>query len=484
MSEKAAAAPARVVLVQPPSYDWLTPSNGLALINAHLRAAGVTPRIVDSSMRVRKALSSRLKRTFKDHVEYHEALTGSPRVVAGLLAREVDAILEGAPDVVAFAVLTYTEKWSLDMAAAIKALRPSTRVVFGGAQCLRENNAFEFIRNPSVDAVMLGEADVSFVKYLRALKRAGKGGTLPRIRGVLMKAAGGEILDGGDEEGVEDIDSLPFLDFSGFPMKDYVGDAMYINTTRSCVRRCRFCTHFMMQKVYGVMSPQRTLAEIQHHLETFPNRKLIIFSDSLVNGDTRRLAKLADLLLDFRLERLARRGEDGDFAWSGMAILHRTTTLALLRKLKASGCIELAYGLESGSQKVIDAMDKKFKITDAEEVIRNTKKAGIRVKTYLQFGFPGETEEDFRETLVFIRKNAAFLGQVSISFSEIYKGSDMDLRPEHHGIKLPIEDRTRWESSDGTNTYEIRMDRCRRAAETARKAGIDVVEVYASKLGF
>jgi anaerobic magnesium-protoporphyrin IX monomethyl ester cyclase len=472
----------RVVLVQPPSYDWLTPSNGLALINAHLNAAGIPPRIVDSSMRVRKALSARLKRVFKNHVEYHEALTAYPRVVAGLLAREVRAILEDSPDVVAFAVLTYTEKWSLDMAAAIKALRPSTRIVFGGAQCLRENNAFEFIRNPNVDVVMLGEADVSFVKYLRALWRAGADGAVPRIRGVLMKRAG-EIVDGGDEEGVEDLDSLPFLDFSGFPMKDYVGDAIYLNTTRSCVRRCRFCTHFMMQKFYGVMSPERTLAEIKHHLEVFPNRKLLIFSDSLVNGDTRRLAKLADLLLDYRLERLARRGEDGDFAWSGMAILHRTTTLDLLRKLKASGCIELAYGLESGSQKVIDAMDKRFKITDAEDVIRDTKKAGIRVKTYLQFGFPGETEKDFQETLAFIRRNAAYLGEASISFSEVYKGSDMDLRPAYHGIKQPIGDRTRWESVDGTNTYDVRMDRCRRAAETARKAGVAVVEVYASKLG-
>jgi radical SAM superfamily enzyme YgiQ (UPF0313 family) len=473
----------QVVLVQPPSYDWLTPSNGLALINAHLKVAGFKPRIVDSSMRVRKALSARLKRTFKNHVEYHEALVGHPGIVARLLSREIDAILKDSPTVVAFAVLTYTEKWSLHMAAAIKRRRPSTQIVFGGAQCLRENNAFDFIRNPDVDVVMLGEADVSFVKYVRALGGLRRGGVLPRIRGVLSKN-GDKIVDGGDEEGVSDMDSLPFLDFGGFPMEDYVGDTVYVNTTRSCVRRCRFCTHFMMQKEYGVMSPERTLAEIKHHLDTFPNRKVILFSDSLVNGDTRRLSKLAELLLDYRLERLGRRGQDGNFGWTGMAILHRTTTLELLRKLKASGCIELAYGLESGSQKVIDAMDKRFKITDAEEVIRNTKKVGIQVKTYMQFGFPGETEENFQETLAFIRRNAAYLGQVSISFTEIYKGSDLDLRPRFHGIKLPIADRTRWESEDGTNTYEVRFDRCQRAAKAARRAGIDVVEVYASKLGF
>jgi radical SAM superfamily enzyme YgiQ (UPF0313 family) len=231
------------------------------------------------------------------------------------------------------------------------------------------------------------------------------------------------------------------------------------------------------------MSPERTLAEIQHHLKIFPKRNMIVFSDSLVNGDVVRLAKLADLLAGFRLELLARNGDRTDFGWGGMAILHRTTTLDLLWKLKASGCIELAYGLESGSQKVIDLMVKRFKIEDAEEVIRNTSKVGIRVKTYMQFGFPGETEKEFQETLAFIRRNAAYLGKVSISFTEIYKGSDLDRRPEAYGIKQPIKDRTRWVSRDGSNNYAVRFSRCRRAAKAAREAGIDVVEIYDTKLG-
>jgi hypothetical protein len=129
-------------------------------------------------------------------------------------------------------------------------------------------------------------------------------------------------------------------------------------------------------------------------------------------------------------------------------------------------------------------MDKRFKVAEAEEVIRNTSKAGIRVKTYLQVGFPGETEREFSETLEFIRRNAPYLGQVSVSYTEIYKGSDLDLRPGQHGIKTPIRDRTRWSSRDGSNTYAVRQERCRRASKAARDAGIDVVEVYASKLGF
>ncbi|HEX4046346.1 MAG TPA: hypothetical protein VH309_00850, partial [Elusimicrobiota bacterium] len=86
-----------LALVQPPAYDWLTPSNGLALMNAHLKAAGIIPTIVDSSMRVRKALAARLKRDFKDQSEYHKTLTRHPKIVAQLLDREIDEILSTAP---------------------------------------------------------------------------------------------------------------------------------------------------------------------------------------------------------------------------------------------------------------------------------------------------------------------------------------------------------------------------------------------------
>lgn len=471
-----------VVLVQPPSFDWLGPSNGLALIQAHLRAAGYRPRVLDSSMRVYKALTRRLGRRFTEHAQFHAALKTEAAWARARLSREVDELLSYEPDVAAFAVLTYTESWSLRMAAELKRRRPDVKVVFGGPQCLRENSAEEHARSPHVDAVMLGEADVSFVEYLKALER----GSRPArpIRGVLLKDASGRLVDGGDEKAVRELDALPYLDFTGFPMADYKGDTIFINTTRSCVRRCRFCTHFLMQKRYAVMSPERTVAEVRHHLRTFPKRRKIIFSDSLVNGDVGRLSALAERLVDFRLESLYREGGRANFTWGGMAILHPTMTPRLLRRLRASGCSMLSYGLESGSQRIVDAMDKRFRLEDAEKVIRATKEAGIKARAYLQCGFPGETEADFLETLRLVERNAPWLDQVSISFAEIYKGSQLDLRPGSFGIKTPVRDRTRWISADGKSTYAVRRDRCRRLSRLARRCGVGVVEVFSSKLGF
>ena len=471
----------RLVLVQPPSYDWVSPSNGLALLQAHCKRAGFRPFIVDSSTRVRKALSAVLERPFTTHADYHAALRANASLVKALLDREADKILELDPSVAAFCVLSYTRKWALALAGAVKRLRPECLVVFGGPDCLRECRAGEYIRDPNVDAVVSGEADDSFPRLLRAcVERRGR--DIPPIPGVILKR-GDRIVDGGEAAWNESMDSLPFMDFSGFPMNDYAGDRIYLNTVRSCVRRCRFCTHFLQQKRFAAMSPERSLLEIQNALRNFPGRQIVSFSDSLVNGNVARLAKLADLLAGWRLERLAKMGEQGAFFWSGMAIIHPTMTPALLGRLKASGCGVLSYGLESGSQRVIDSMDKKFLVKDAETIIRNTRKAGITTQLYLQFGFPGETDEDVGQTLDFIERNAAWISNVSISFSEMALGSDIDMRPGFYGIRTPTKDRTRWELSDGSNTFDIRRERCRRAARLAEKLGISC-DLYDSKLDY
>ncbi len=472
---------ARLTLIQPPSYDWITPSNGLALLQAHSKKAGFPPVIVDSSTRVRKALSAALKRTFCAHDEYHEALKANPRLVETFLEREADKILESEPDVAAFCVLSYTRKWSLALAGEIKRRKPGCFVVFGGPDCLRQCRAGEYIREPSVDAVVSGEADDSFPRLMRARSEL-RGRDMPLIPGVILKR-GSRVLDGGEAAWDEPIDSLPFLDFGGFPMEDYEGDRIYLNTVRSCFRRCRFCTHFLQQKRFAAMSPERSLLEVQNALRNFPERRFIDFSDSLVNGNIARLAKLADLLASWRLERLAKLGEKGAFFWSGMAILHPTMTPAVLKKLRASGCVRLSYGLESASQKVVDAMAKRFSIQDAEAVIRNTRKAGIGTQLYLQFGFPGETEKDVQKTFDFLRRNAEHVTRVSISFSEMALGSDLDVRPRAYGIAAPVADRTRWALPDGSNTHEIRVDRCRRAAKLAKSLGL-ACDLYESKLDY
>jgi len=470
----------RVSLVQAPVFDHRTPSNALALLAALLKRENIETRIHDAN----KCISSKFEEMLSGKINDARTLTpvfGHHKdTMERLLDEEATHILASDPDAVGFSVLARTEKHSLDLARRIKRERPSTRIIFGGAQCLRENLAEEFIRHQAVDAVALSEADISFPTFLRSLKDGGSG--LRATPGMLVKENGG-IVDGGDPPAVADLDSLPFLDFEQFDLEAYNGDILYLSTTRGCVRKCSFCTHILGQKVYRTMSAKRTVAEIRHQIDLHPERRIIEFNDSLVNGNVRRLAEIADLLIDYRLERVTTgRHASKDFGWLGMAILHPTMTPELLRKLRFSGCIKLKYGMESASQKVLDSMQKKLRVADAERVIFDTWRAGISVFLFILVGFPTESESDFQQTLDFIERNVKFIDHVGVSSCEIQKGSHMDAHPELYGIKTPIEDRLRWSTSDGRNRYEIRQDRLGRMQKLLRRLNLLQYE-FPTRLG-
>jgi len=391
----------------------------------------------------------------------------NPRHLDVAMNREVEAILAGSPDIVGFSVLVGTEEFSLDMAERIKRKSPRTAVVFGGAQCLRDTMAEELVSAGPVDAVALGEADLSLPNFARAFRPGAE--KLPEVPGFLIREKG-RITDCGDAPALDCLDTLPFMDFSGFPPQNYAG-YFYLNASRGCVRKCAFCTHILQQKSYRSMSARRIASEIRHQFKNRPECDYVMFGDSLINGNVGILSELSVLLAQFRAE-IRIRNPARDFGWGAMAIIHKTLSPGLLKAMRQGGCQTLIYGLESGSQKVVRLMNKNFAIADAEIVLRATKASGILPGLFLMVGFPGETEADFQETIDFVRRNAPFISQISTSLCDIQKGSRLDAYPGQYGVKAPLKDRLRWELADGSNTYEIRRERHARLTELIRSLGI------------
>ncbi len=468
----------RVALVQAPIFEWTTPSNGIALIAAHLSAHGIPVRAYDASMPIKKKLHALVGGEWEYREEMVRTAAQRPELMSRLLDEQIERVLSFEPDFVGFSVLTGTEDWSLEMAGRIKARAPRCKIVFGGSQCMREILALDFIKHPAVDVVIIGEADLSSVAFFSAWDPTAA--KLPRTPGVLLKEDG-RIFDGGDGPEFEDLDRLPFLDFSGFDMDDYAGERMFLSSSRGCVRKCSFCTHIVQQKVFRHMSAARTVREVKHHLSRYPSRALVDVNDSLVNGNVRRLSELADAFIAYRGERLVTH-PGTDFGWTGMAIIHPTMTKALLKKMRWSGCRSLRYGLESGSQKMVDLMQKNFRVADAEGVIRDTHEAGVGVHLFLLVGFPGETDEDFKMTLDFVERNAENIDGASVSFCEIQKGSHLDLHAEQYDIRVPVEDQTAWVSRDGSNTLALRQERARIAQDLVKRLGL-WTRIHTTKVG-
>jgi radical SAM superfamily enzyme YgiQ (UPF0313 family) len=117
---------------------------------------------------------------------------------------------------------------------------------------------------------------------------------------------------------------------------------------------------------------------------------------------------------------------------------------AVLQRMANAGCVWIGYGIESGSQKMLDAMNKKATVTQAKEAIVQTRKAGIFANTTFIFGYPGETRETIQETIDFKRELGIECGSF---FATPYPGT-----PLYEEIKSRIVDQEAFFQSLGNAT--------------------------------
>jgi len=116
---------------------------------------------------------------------------------------------------------------------------------------------------------------------------------------------------------------------------------------------------------------------------------------------------LSPRMLKFLSARLIEAG--GDFNWTCCARFEPGISAELLRQMRGAGCRVVLYGLESGSQRVLDRMDKGIRIETARRILKEGAAAGIWNHVFLFFGFPGETEEEAWETARFFNANRSII---------------------------------------------------------------------------
>ena len=203
--------------------------------------------------------------------------------------------------------------------------------------------------------------------------------------------------------------------------------------------------------------------EIQHHLKSFPGVDYFYFIGSLLNGNVKALSRFCELAIEHGLK----------IRWAGQVIVRPQMTYELLSKMKQAGCEWLGYGIESGSQRVVDRMNKHFLISDAERVLRDTHKVGISTQVNFMFGLPTETEEDFNKTLNFLKRNRKHIDSIlaSQSFCVIDKGTYLHTHPDEFAIK-DQDHHLYWEADNGKNTYLERFRRYEEFCNVALSLGV------------
>ena len=315
-----------------------------------------------------------------------------------------------------------------------------------------------------MDIVVHGEGETPLFEIMDVIDKRQE---LDRIKGCLI-LKDGLIIDGGYAPGVEDLDSLPVPDYSDF--KDDIHSRLYrepnrldIFDSRSCPTHCHFCSEWQFWGKFRSKSGKRIYEEISHHRQDFPQVNHFYFIGSLVNGDMQALEEFCDLVIANKLK----------ISWAGQAIIRPEMTAGLLKKLKASGCVWLGYGIESGSQKVLEKMNKRFTLETAGKVLEDSKSAGIATQANFMFGLPGETGDDFSQTLEFLRENRRHMDSIlaSQSFCVIDKGTYLHGHPEEFGI-TGQEHNIYWVSNNGENNYAERFRRYEEFCKLALSLGV------------
>lgn len=465
----------KIALIQAPVWWTIDAPLGLAQIAGSLKAAGHEVHVLDLNILLwsQAPESEKVLWNWENFQRWNDPLHVRDffRRNHSFIQGELSGLLSKDIGIAGFSVCAGAHLASLELARMLKAEAPEVKIFMGGQFFFPRETALRWIREPAIDAVFTGAGDFSAPETAAAVQK----GVFPRrIPGVICRDGGG-VLDGGPAAPISDLDSTSFADFTGFPMGLYSNQLhLPFQSSRGCVWKCKFCSSTNVWPGYAQMSGERMYAEIMHHKRLLPGKYHVEFYDLLANGNINSLSKFTDLILD---DQKVNSGKNF-FGWKINSIIRPEMTPDLLSRMRKANCKDIIYGLESGSQKVLSLMGKRYDPRVARRVLADSKAAGIHTTANFMFGFPGETEADFQETLGTLRAVAPSLDRVyaSATFTSLEEGSYLTANRKEFGIREVRPDMFHnlyWETEDGLNNYMVRLERYNRFREQAAALGLD-----------
>jgi anaerobic magnesium-protoporphyrin IX monomethyl ester cyclase len=307
-----------------------------------------------------------------------------------------------SPPIVGLTATTSTINKALEYIRLIREVLPNTLTVIGGphATFMPEETLKAC---PDLDVVVVGEGEITFLEL--AQFAIDNKGILPDIKGIAYKD-GNNIKLNSPRELIEDLDNIPFPARHLVPFRRYDSTQEKNSdmiTSRGCVFSCGYCSSsLIMGKKFRSRSPQNVTDEIEHLNEKYHLEKIAFMDDTFLLNK-KRAQKIAD--------EINRRGMDIGFVASSRVDM---VDQKLLERLKGAGLNTLYYGVESGSQRILDLMRKGITLKQAEDAVKAAKKVGVEVLTSFILGFPGETRREMDQTIDFSIKLNPDYSQFSI----------------------------------------------------------------------
>lgn len=317
------------------------------------------------------------------------------------------------PDMVGFTVVTATACRVYDeLIPLVRSYSPTCRVVLGGPHpTALADEALLY-----ADIVVRGEGEETIVELCSNLVR------IETVNGISYRTSSG-IVHNPRREFIQNLDQLPLPARELFPPLSAYGGLPSvrgkivgnISTSRGCYGRCKFCYN----AIFGRKSRYRSAENILEEWELLVRKlgaEVITISDDHFTSNPKRVESICN--------ELERRGLYKTPWTCSNGIRVETATQEMLGRMKSAGCQAVAFGIESGSQQVLDQMDKRITLNKIKAAVTNARKAGISTITgFFMLGTPWDTLDSMRETIEFSKSLPLDYAQFAIA--NPYPGTEM-----------------------------------------------------------
>jgi anaerobic magnesium-protoporphyrin IX monomethyl ester cyclase len=301
-------------------------------------------------------------------------------------------------------------------------LAKAALVMVGGVHCnfYPESSLTDF----GASVAAYGESEDTILEILDRAGRREFGG----IPGILWRDADGSVRRNPARPLIRDIDQLPLparhlLPAGNVVMSDRLAGTdltmAHVMFSRGCPFPCSFCAAGQSRIQYRSGKSART--ELEHLIGAYGIQGFAVVDDNFIVSK----AKVADICDHVR---------DLGLRWSALSRVD-TVDPPLLAKMAASGCIEVKYGMESGSESLLKAMRKNTTRAKIRAAVHATTDAGIAAKAFIIHGFPGENEQTTDETISLLTELAPSIARVSLFRFVPLPGTQVYEQPEKYGIR-------------------------------------------------
>ena len=310
----------------------------------------------------------------------------------------------------------------------------------------------DVLKDLAVDIVCIGEGEKTIVEIADGYIS----NNYKNISGIAYMDGNGTVKYTPKRELINDLDTIPFPSRHLLPIEDVVMNDRLSNTnlpiahilcSRGCPYSCNFCAN--QEHSIRYRTGKNIRKELEFLIKEYGIKGFCITDDNFI-VDRNRIEDICNEIAPLNLK------------WSSLSRVN-TVNEELLIKLKESGCIEIKYGIESGSPRILDLMNKRITIEQIRQAILTTNKVGIKVKAFILHGFPGENMESTMETIRLLESLKDNIERISLFRFVPLPGSpayynagkyDLHLSENLEDIFIYNNDRKWWGSEDDQQELE------------------------------